>query len=213
MAKGVDLKESGEILHRRLLANDPFASAEIAETFLKPLVRALHGGFHALPDPHLVESAAEDSLLSYLKEPSKFDPSRSSLLGYLSMDARGDLRNLLAKERRRSEKVVELFPSASEYPSEEVAEIDQFPESSSNRLKDSEHPSPIVRRTLEKITDATDRQLVDLMINGVRRTEDYAAVLGITNLPTEDQKKIVKRHKDRLKVTIIRANRQRKTGK
>ncbi len=55
------------------------------------------------------------------------------------------------------------------------------------------------------VTTTTDRKLVELMMDGVRETSAFAAVLGIVHLSDKDQRKAVKQHKDRLKKAIQRA--------
>jgi hypothetical protein len=42
------------------------------------------------------------------------------------------------------------------------------------------------------------------MMDGVRETAAYAAVLGLHHRPLHEQEKIVKRHKDRLKKMLQR---------
>ncbi len=59
--------------------------------------------------------------------------------------------------------------------------------------------SPAMKRMFAVVTDPVDRRLVELMMDRVRETEAYAEVLGRQHLAAEDQAKIVKRHKDRLK--------------
>ena len=44
--------------------------------------------------------AAEDAILALIRKPESYSPERQTLEVYLRMSARGDLRNLLAKERR-----------------------------------------------------------------------------------------------------------------
>lgn len=209
MAEGVDLRTLGEALHERLLANDPFAPVEIAETFLLPLANALRKHFSDLRDPQLADTAATDSLMSYFSNPGKYDPTQRSLLGYLYMDARGDLLNLIAKERRRAEKVVELLPSTREHIAETVGAGDEAEESLSGQPDRLADASPVVRRVLAKVTDQTDRRLLEMMTSGVRKTEEYAEVLGISHLPTDEQKAVVKRHKDRLKAAVKRTKKPR----
>jgi len=51
---------------------------------------------------------------------------------------------------------------------------------------------------LNVLDKETDKQIVSLMAEGVRETAAYATVLGISNLPSQEQAKIVKRNKDRV---------------
>lgn len=193
-----DFKTAGAALHRRLLARaDNRVTAEIAELFLPPLAQALQRHFHQLSDPHQAETAAIDSLLAYFAQPEKFDPAKGTLLGYLYLDASRNLLNWLAQQK----KVVALHAPLPEYEVPDEAADD--PEA---RL--IEQASPLVRRALARVTDPVDRELIELMMDGVRETAAYASVLGIADRPARAQEKIVKRHKDRLK-KMLRRERQR----
>ncbi len=194
MPDNTDFKELGARLHRRLCdARDDRASAEIAERFLAPLAQALRRRFARLSDPHLTESAAIDALLHYFAQPEKFDPAKGSLLGYLYLDATRDLLNFL----RGQKKTVELRGELAEY--ELTASAVDNPET--QLLAQA---SPLVARVLEKISDAVDRELVALLLDGVRETAAYAAVLDIADRPPRVQERLVKRHKDRLKKMLRR---------
>jgi hypothetical protein len=206
MAESSDLKGLGLDLHRRLTAgDDPRVSAEVAEAFLLPLVRILRSLFPHVPDPHLIETAAGDAIIHYLKRPEKFDPARGSLLAYLCLDATGDLKNFLHGRRKN----VALHEPLAEYllPADEAANA---PANSSGdpeaRLLAAE--SALVRRAFEAVTDPLDRELVELMMDGERRTEAYAEVFGVEGRPPREQAATVKRHKDRLRKLLRRALRR-----
>ena len=61
----------------------------------------------------------------------------------------------------------------------------------------------------ELFEDPVDRELAALMIDGERCTEKFAALLGITDLPASQQRKTVKRHKDRIMKILQRRGRKR----
>jgi DNA-directed RNA polymerase specialized sigma24 family protein len=194
MGEERDFKRLGEELHHRLLAGkDNLVTAEIAELFLPPLAQALTRRFPHLSDPHQTATAAIDSLLAYFAHPEKFDPAKGSLLGYLYLDASRDLLNFL----RRLKKVVELHMSLTEYETQAIA-----PGNPETLLLAKS--SPIVDRALARLDDPTDRELAALMMDGVRETSAFAAALGVANRSLQEQEKIVKRHKDRLKKTLQR---------
>ena len=54
------------------------------------------------------------------------------------------------------------------------------------------------------LQDPKDRQILALRLQGERRTEAFAAILGISHLPSEDQSREVKRAKDRIDKVIRR---------
>ncbi len=195
MSPEPDIKALGESLHQRLLNGDEFAVSELCEQLL-PTVTAVLLRHNPTLDDHLIHSAVADAFLGYANNPSRFDPSRGSLVSYLRMSAQRDLQNALETIRRR-EKVVELRLDDPEHVASEEGERDIEREL-------LQKDSTLVRKVFEFVTDETDRQLVHLMMDGVRDNGEFAAVLGITHLSEEDQQAEVKRNKDRLKAALRR---------
>lgn len=194
MADVSDLQRLGLELHARLLArSDPCVTAEVADAFLLPLVKRLRSRFSHVTDPHIIDTAAEDALLKYFRQPERYDPQRGTLLGYLLMDAGGDLKNFLRAERR----VVALHPPLAEYKTQGENRIDD----AEARLTGAASP---VERAFARVPDPIDRELVELMMENERRTEVYAEALGVAGRPPGEQAAIVKRHKDRLKKLLRR---------
>lgn len=114
------------------------------------------------------------------------------------MDARGDVANEMAAQRRRRSK--ELHEDAS-------VELERLPGNSDVEMEALESIDPLdlpmdrtgaARAALASAFDDQDRQLLDLMAQKVRETAAYAEVLGISHLPLGVQADTVKRHKDRL---------------
>ncbi len=188
-------------MHNRYLADKSKSIAdEISNLFLPLLTGALKRKFHYLRDPHLVETVANDALLNYLKHPEKFDPEKRSLIGYLYMDACGNLLNLLKQQQR----LAELQRAAME---NELKATDRAYDPERLLI---EAESSIIKQMGALVTDPVDRELVSLMMEGVRETEAYAEALGLQAIPVAEQAVIVKRHKDRLKAHLRRGiNRRR----
>lgn len=190
-------------LHERLLSDDVVAPRDLAERVV-PLVRnRLARLERSVGDPHLVPSVIGLVVAKYLREPQRFEPARGGLIAYLAMEARSDVLNELeARRRRRTRELpvadpVELEPRSGDSTVEEEAldAVDPF------------GVAPMVAqgaiRALQDL-DHLDRQLLQLMADGVRATSAYAAVLGLSHLPVELQRKAVKRHKDRLQKRLER---------
>lgn len=188
-------------LHRRLLDGDPVAPAVLAMTYLVPVVERLRASSPGVGDDMLIQDAATDAILNYAERPTQFDPAKSKLFPYLVMAARGDLRNALAKRRRRERREV-LHDRVEDLSL--VRNIEQ--EESEPALATGETVSlEEVRRAVQAvITNPTDWRLVELMLDGERRTGVFAKVLGIAHLADEQQRRMVKRHKDRLKRRLER---------
>jgi RNA polymerase sigma-70 factor (ECF subfamily) len=184
-------------LHEALRRNDPTAPSKLADLLLCPLVRKLTKAFPNLPDPDTVEDAAIAAMMSYLQRPEQFAPGKSSLLSYLTMSARGDLLNSLKKNGRRK---------AREVPLDDVELADR---SRNNEWGETGEASSgpqiaMMRVVEEQLEDQVDRKLVELMLAGERRTSVFAEVLGISDRTASEVRKIVKRHKDRLKKYLQR---------
>lgn len=181
-------------IHQRLLKKDPIAPSELVENYIKPLVLTLGRQFPNLDDPHFVHDAAVDALLNYAQHPERFNPEKGTLSSYLLMSARGDLMNRLKSEGRRRQrevhiKDVELQPDLWNISLEERGNIE---------LPLGLSMADIESQVEEIITDPIDRKLLELMLDGERQTRCYAEVLGITHLRMDEQRRQVKRAKDRL---------------
>lgn len=194
-------------IHERLLSGDPIASAELARAYLEPLVRHLRRRHPEVNDETLLWDAATDAVLDYADNPSSFDPNMSGLFGYLKMASHRDLLNVLEKERRRrtsersaSLRAVELSPGGGK-----ELQRDEDIESVGERTEQDEQRS---RQVMEKVygalPDPRDRRMLELMMDEVRETEAFAEVLDIRDRGEAEQRRMVKRHKDRIKKRVQR---------
>lgn len=204
----IDL-EFERTIHARLLSRDATASEELAQQYLPAVHRHVHvcARRRGVQDEALINDAATESVLNYIRHPSKFDSTKSSLLGYLKRAAERDLINFLAKDRRQrrgeqltdnveftmlhGNKPIEMGKIRRDAETEMLLRLDAH-QSTSNRLAD-------VMQT------AQDKNLLELMLSGERTTAAFASVLGIVELPQSEQRKIVKKHKDRLKKQLQRS--------
>jgi len=184
-------------IHQRLLTRDPTASAECAEEVIGPLTKRLERRFPRLRESDLVADAVTDAVFSYLKRPEQYDPARRGLLGFLAMAAEGDLKNALAKRQRRREMEVSLDDVDLETvggnrvvgPAEAAGEVDL---------------DKIRSGVSALFDDPRDRQLAELVLEGERSIEVCARILGLEGLPIVEQRREVKRHKDRIKKRLER---------
>jgi RNA polymerase sigma-70 factor (ECF subfamily) len=139
-----------------------------------------------------------------IKNPASFDPARGDLAAYLRMSAQADLINLLDKEGRHHQ---------GRRPWHLVEHADE----SRNDLGRNDDPSLPLRIAEEQEqancgalaldgpewTD-TERRVVALMRRGERSTAVFADAMGLGSLPSEEQKREVKRVKDRIKKRLGR---------
>jgi DNA-directed RNA polymerase specialized sigma24 family protein len=185
-------------LHARLLAGDPLAPSDFAAAVLGPLAASLERDSRGV-DEHLWFEAAESALIDLIREPSKYDPARGELPAFLRLIARRDLLNLLARERKHHDRrersdSVELAPDGR---------------NNSTRGEDSDRPSldgPELAAAIAGFTDV-ERRVFELMRAGERRTEVFAAALGIADRPAGEQRSEVYRTKDRIMTRLKRAGR------
>lgn len=191
-------------IHERLLSGDPTAPAELAENILDILIKKLTSKYHYLNDPEIIFDAVSDALLSYIKNPKQFNPSKRGLLGYLQMASEGDLRNSLAKEKRRQEK--EILSEDVELTSVggNILIKGGFSHNAGISV-DYEHGHKRVQTILNDLfNDPKDLKMAALILQGERSTATYVELLGLEGISVNEQRREVKRHKDRIKKRIER---------
>jgi len=194
-----------QLLHERLLAGDPTAPSDLAQQVLQPVTQRLRRRFPTVRDKSMIDDAAVDAILNYAERPSQFDPAKSSLLGYLTLSARGDLLNALEAQKSR-------WTHEESLENVDFADFDRKIKSMSNEsamlADDIAVDNLAARRLLSQLRAAADTPrdlaILQLMINGEKRTEIFAQALGLTELSLQAQKSSVKRHKDRLKKRLQR---------
>jgi hypothetical protein len=192
-------------IHQRLLAGDRAALIELAEAYLAPVRSGIRRHVRWVPDETLIDTAAADSILKYAERPARYDPNCASLLSYLVMDAYRDLLNALKQERRRTSRLQSLdvveFGDPARNTAQKGTEMDivnRLSAQSDVRLRD------LWRRLAELFPDRRDQEMLELILDGERKTEPFARILGIEDLPIAKQREIVKDHKDRIKVRLRR---------
>ena len=201
-------REEELILHRRLAAADPVASADLAKTYLLRLIASLRRSNSRRVPTEFIEEAADEALMCLVKNPNGFDASRNRaklpLFAHLRLAAQRDLQNILRREerhwrRRVSLKRVELSPSAGKY----LGRNDDPSEALQLREEAEKADGQILCFVRQGLGDGELRAL-ELMLQGDRQTAAFARVLGIEHLSKEEQQAEVKRVKGKLKKRIER---------
>lgn len=219
-------------LHVRLLGGDPTLLGEIAALIYEPLLRQLRSEFpehtNPLADDQLLAEKAADAILDYGKAPAVAKATTGAgVLGFLAMRAKSRVQNGLRAERTRqrlegrfahgfgpgkdnnARKPVELPPPEGEYlgVSKGPSNRPQSP-SAKDVERDEEHRDEELAGRRQEILDSVqndrDRQVLTLMLDGVRETARYAALLEIEHLSLDQQRRVVKQNKDRLRVSVTR---------
>jgi hypothetical protein len=199
-------------IHERLVADDPTATAELAENVGNIVFEKLRKK-HPRRDPEMVHDAAWDAIRAYMERPTTFDPSKRGLVGYLVMSADGDLRNAIAKSQRRREDLVvdvELVDLRGKKSSREQSEANRGYEEKLVAHLDVDRIRPQLERLFP---DQADRAALNLLLDRERSTQAFAEVWGLGNLPGDQQRSEVKRRKDRLKKALERLGKSLCEGK
>jgi RNA polymerase sigma-70 factor (ECF subfamily) len=182
--------EQGLDIHRRLCANDPIAPHDLCVAYLPHLLDYLKRvAPHVDRDAHL--QAADEALANLSMAPHSYDPGRGDLALYLRMSARGDLLKHLKRESRHHDgriswKSVEDRPDAWKYLGRE-----------------DEPPAEPLKLFAD--LDETEQSVLALMCEGERKTEVYAEAMHASHLSLGEQRRDVKRMKDRIKKRLQRA--------
>ena len=174
------------------LVTDPDTAGAFAAVVLPPLQADLARQFPRV-HPDDIATAADEAVLAFLRRPGAFDPAKGPLPGFLRLIARRDLLNLLDKERRHQRgripwEAVELtHPDRNDF-----VEVESLADSSE------------LRAVIDSLANS-DRQVLDLILDGERDTAVFAAALGLSDRPADAQFDEVKRAKDRIKARLKRA--------
>ena len=186
-------------LHQRLIERDPLAPSDLVETLMDELVRRVRAKAHTTSNDVLVYDAVTDALLAYAQQPTKYSPAKSGLLTYLTMSAYGDYLNMVARERRRKTREVpfENVEHRLHDGNNWMADVEDTIMERHGVFTPHER-SRLLQRVSEEFPDPQDRKLLNLMLLGERKTAAYSAVLGIQAFDHDEQRGVVKRHKDRL---------------
>jgi len=194
-------------LHRRLVHGDVTAFADLARIFLDSLIKWLVDSNSASISKDLCIEAAEDALIALVKNPASFNRDAGKRLGeYLCMSAQGDFRNLLRKEGRHRKKSLEVVELSSEDGKYLVTDDDP-----SLPLQIQEESERAGREIIPVVSDGLsegESRVLDLILQGERKTSVFAQALGIDHLPKKEKTVEVNRVKNKIKKRIDR----RKTG-
>jgi len=199
-------------LHQRLLAEDPIAPSDLAVTYLDGLTHWLVTHNSSALDPHTCATAAADAIITLIKNPHTYHPARAGLEAYLRMSAQRRLQNLLRSERRHSSRkatwdAVEVSPEMGKYLRDEESDPALIVLRHDAEQEVARQLSAVPASVRARLTPQ-EEMVCELMREKERKTAVYAAVLGLTNLPPAQQRRDVKRVKDRLAKRLGRARDQ-----
>lgn len=182
-------------LHDGVVHKDRAAWEALAKRALPLLHRLLRSAFRRADDDVLWD-AAEDAFMDYARssERQNFDPSSvESLDRFLYRAAWRNVANSLRNDLRRRRREARYAEEAARQ---------KTPGTLTERSV--RIGAEMIRRILEGALDNTERGALGLWLHGERRTASLARALGVDALPVRQQRREVKRFKDRNRCRICR---------
>ena len=205
-------KPSQEYLIEQLrlhIEGDPVAQSRLAEAIYPHLVWLLGIKYKVNIDDDWIHEAASEAVIKFLKKPETYDPEKKGLLSYLERAAKWRLDDIIERNntyRKRfisseSPKIIEFRQNVEVLDGLSVLEIkEEFEKRKTNNAE------PDLTGILPQLFEnEIDVRMAELICAKVRSTTQYVAVLNISGESAEEQKRIVKRHKDRIKLKLKRA--------
>lgn len=193
---GIRLQEQALEIHQRLLLGDPTASLDATELLLAPLIARLQARWPTL-DYDTRYDAATEVLVQYLQAPTRYDAARASVLGWLTMQAHGDLTNAYHSKQRRFEQSWIVESDLPTSPTSGEPRLDDYlPSIEMNPHLDR---SRFLADLRDAFPDERDRRLLwHIVVDGSRSTDEAAEILGLTHLPAIERAAEVRKNKDRI---------------
>lgn len=150
-------------------------------------------------DPDVISDGVVDALAEFTKRPHLWDPA--TLVRHLLFAAQRNVLNRLRSETRlhKREAAVAKPIDRSSSDVELSSPVGNLIMKEAANQRQSEYES-----LLALFAEPVDKRIAELILARERRTSLFAEVLGIGHLPIEEQRKHVKRAKDRLKKTVKR---------
>lgn len=203
----------GYALHRRLLERDPLAVQELWDYF-DPLARHARNRIYDLAEREdVAHDLAMRVIVAMIERPERFDPTRGKgLRGYLLMDLTGDINNYLKKLERNPKPASLNAPiSSNEGDVGQEDLLGNLPVDEpgpATLLLDAESRQRVAAIRQAAVVTTAEGIVFDLQyVDGERRTEIFAAALGISELPPREQAQEVQKLKDRLAKRLRRMER------
>lgn len=214
-----DLSSRLLFVHRSLLSGEVTAPRVLFSLCLEPLVKTLRLKAPKTAREEMWQDAAIDAILELIARPHRYDPRKSAVLTYLSVIAQRRLIDALRRETRQTQvtsletdlasqsfvagedesanTLLERLAQRGDFSQWQLGEAQVLLESSEERAR----LDGILR---EILPDARDRRAFELIAQGRVATEELAAALELEELPVAEQRKEVKRHRDRIMKRIQR---------
>jgi RNA polymerase sigma-70 factor (ECF subfamily) len=162
-----------------------------------PLVRILRRRNLAVPRDILIDGAS-DALLALIQHPERFDPQRSGLLTFLTTVAERRMIDHLRAASRWSSR--ELHGGTAQDVHEWARDNVCADERAAYMEEPAgESPADALDALIDQILpDPVDREILRLICEGRQSVEEFASLLGVDGLPILEQRRAIKRSRDRV---------------
>lgn len=183
-------------LHQQLIDGDQSVSNTLCELLLDLLSVALNRKFPQI-DEDILSDCITDSIIEYLKLPSKFDPSKGpSLDSFLLMASIRNVQDFSKKSATYSKKRDEYREFLQIFVAEDGRE--------SNIGLEEEEFVEMKSELLSVLPASADQKFFEAQLNGEKDIGVYAQILGLENSSKETQKVEVKHARDRISKVLKR---------
>lgn len=191
-------------LHELIMAGDDLALLKLYDQYGDSIVLSLRSWYPNVAQKdltHILE-AVNEAFLGYYKNPSTFDPNKGNIKRFLEIAAERDLINLLQKEKKHNGKI-------------NLPEDVELEEKLWNSITEDTQPAD-VGLIMQEMMDIVDSELSNyfstdsdilvakMILQGIRETWSFAEALQIVELEPEEQRREVKKAKDRINKVIER---------
>lgn len=199
--------------HALIMARNDLALAKLFDELGVHIVVTLKKWYEKVSsmDEALILEAVNEAFWGYYKNPETYNPNQNSLLRFLEIAAERDLKNILEREKKHFNK-------------KNVPENVELAESFWNRIKRNNQSTDgdLIQQEALKEIDAElskhfkteqDIAIAKCILTGERKTEIFSKLLDMEMLDLVEQKKQVKKHKDRIKAILDRHDVEEKIKK
>jgi hypothetical protein len=191
-------------LHSLIQISDDIALAKLYDLYGESIVKSLKRWFQKVAsiDEALIFEAVNEAFFGYYRNPGTFDPNQNSLHRFLEIAADRDLKNILQREKKHSNK--QSLPEDVELEDKFWNNIRKDRQSTDEELIWNQSLELVDKELANYFTNEVDISLAKMVLSEKRETEAFSKVLQIQNLSIAEQRKEVKRNKDRVKKVLER---------
>lgn len=191
-------------LHRGIKAKDDISFSKLFMMYHAQIGRSLSRRYPTINtrDESLIETAVIDAFISYNNNPDSYNPEKATLMSFIKMAAYGDLMNSLKREKKHGNR--KDLPESVELEEKFWNTIMKSSASADSTIVTDELLKAVQDILQNYFTNDTDITLAKMILANETKTEYYSEVLEIEDLEIEEQRREVKKYKDRIKQVLKR---------